>query len=184
MLYLWLFALGTSALLSDSSCSSETSFLLLLRASALRMLARTLWCSRGSMLFTSSNLDEQQTWRYCPAPRHPVLLLVDVRNASHPNFLMHFVKTFFSLVLKCLLTSSWMLPMPSIWARSRARVNWQHKYWTSSRAIDLLIQSIPTMTVAWDASVLGSMMKRMTLMKPSAALTISLVRDDSSRQML
>lgn len=41
-----------------------------------------------------------------------------------------------------------------------------------------------TMTVTCDASALGSMMKRMTLMKPRAALTISLVRDDSSRQTL
>lgn len=41
-----------------------------------------------------------------------------------------------------------------------------------------------TMTVACDASVLGSMMKRITLMKPKAALTISLVRDDSSRHTL
>lgn len=46
------------------------------------------------------------------------------------------------------------------------------------------IMSTPTMTVACDPSVLGSMMKRMTLMKPKAALTISLVRDDSSRQTL
>lgn len=46
------------------------------------------------------------------------------------------------------------------------------------------LRSTPTMTVACDASVLGSMMKRMTLMKPKAALTISLVRDDISRQML
>lgn len=40
------------------------------------------------------------------------------------------------------------------------------------------------MAVACDASVLGSRMKRMTLMKPKAALTISLVRDDISRQTL
>lgn len=43
---------------------------------------------------------------------------------------------------------------------------------------------MPTMTVTCDASVLASMMKRMTLMKPREALTISLVRDDSSRQTL
>lgn len=43
---------------------------------------------------------------------------------------------------------------------------------------------MPTMMAACDASVLGSMMKRMTLMKPKAALTISLVRDDNSRQIL
>lgn len=41
-----------------------------------------------------------------------------------------------------------------------------------------------TMTVTCDANALGSMMKRMTLTKPRAALTISLVRDDSSKQML
>lgn len=46
------------------------------------------------------------------------------------------------------------------------------------------IMSMPTMTVACDASVLGSMMKRMTLMKPKEALTISLVRDVSSRHTL
>lgn len=40
------------------------------------------------------------------------------------------------------------------------------------------------MTVTCEPNVLGSMMKRMTLMKPNAALTTSLVRDDSSRQML
>lgn len=40
------------------------------------------------------------------------------------------------------------------------------------------------MTVTCEASVLGSMMKRMTLTKPKEALTISLVRDDSSRQTL
>lgn len=45
-------------------------------------------------------------------------------------------------------------------------------------------ERLRTMTVTCDASVLGSMMKRMTLMKPSAALTISLVREPSSRQML
>lgn len=65
VLDLWPFALGASASLSDSSCSSEASFLLLLRASALRMLERTLWCSGGSMLFTRSNLQEQRPkWRW------------------------------------------------------------------------------------------------------------------------
>lgn len=77
VLYLWLFALGTSASLSDSSCSSKTSFLLLLRASALRMLVRTLWCSGGSMLFTSSNLEEQQAKSYRPASVSLCLLLAD-----------------------------------------------------------------------------------------------------------
>lgn len=43
---------------------------------------------------------------------------------------------------------------------------------------------VRTRTVACEASLLGSRMKRMTLMKLRAALTISLVRDDSSRQML
>lgn len=33
---------------------------------------------------------------------------------NYPNFLMNLVKMFFSLVLKCLLTSSLMLPTPSI----------------------------------------------------------------------
>lgn len=75
VLYLWLFALGTLASLSDWSCSSETSFFLLLRASALQMLARTLWCSGGSMLFTSSNLEEQQNKCYCPVPHHYVCCL-------------------------------------------------------------------------------------------------------------
>lgn len=41
-----------------------------------------------------------------------------------------------------------------------------------------------TITVTCDANALGSMMKRMTLKKPRAALTISLVRDDSNRQTL
>lgn len=41
-----------------------------------------------------------------------------------------------------------------------------------------------TITVACDARVFGSIMKRRTLMKPKAALTISLVRDESRRQML
>lgn len=42
----------------------------------------------------------------------------------------------------------------------------------------------PTITVTCPASVLGSMTKRMTLIKLSAALTISLVRDASSRHTL
>lgn len=56
------------------------------------------------MLFTSSNLEEQQTKSYHPAPVSLHLLLADAE--THPNFLMNLVKTFFSLVLKCLLTSS------------------------------------------------------------------------------
>lgn len=41
-----------------------------------------------------------------------------------------------------------------------------------------------TKTVTCETSVLVSMMKRITLMKPKAALTISLVRDANSRQTL
>ena len=54
--YFWDWGLGASASLSESSGSSSASLRLLVRASALRMLIRTLWCSTGSMLFTSSNL--------------------------------------------------------------------------------------------------------------------------------
>lgn len=37
---------------------------------------------------------------------------------THPNFLINLVKMFFSLVLKCLLMSSLMFPMASIWAET------------------------------------------------------------------
>lgn len=66
VLHLWLWALGaasSSCSLSESPCCSAASFRRLVRASALRMLARTLWCSAGSMLFTSSNLEGHQTFR-------------------------------------------------------------------------------------------------------------------------
>lgn len=66
--------------------------------------------------------------------------------------------------------------------RVKISVKWGHSRFFIMDSIS--ITSVPTMTVACDASVLGSMMKRMTLMKPKAALTISLVRDDSSRQIL
>lgn len=49
------------------------------------------------------------------------------------------------------------------------------------KSTHILRERVPTMTLACDARVLASMMKRMTLMKPSAALTTSLVWDDSSR---
>lgn len=58
--YLSPFALGASCSLSESSCSSVACFRLLFRASALRMFASTLWCSAGSILFTSSKLSTQQ----------------------------------------------------------------------------------------------------------------------------
>lgn len=98
---------------------------------------------------------------------------------------MNLVKMFFSLVLKCLLMSSLMLPMPSIWAQAREESFYKTKIGLWNYFYSRLeYESMPTMTVACDASAFVSMMKRMTLMKPNAAFTISLVRDDSNRQML
>lgn len=133
VLDLWLFALGASASLSDSSCSSEASFFLLLRASALRMLERTLWCSGGSMLFTSSNLKEQQP-KWCSAHHHKTqqerrgtILLSDVKT--------YLTQTFWLTLWRCFLVWSWSVSSHHLECfqcppseQSQGCVKWEHNY--------------------------------------------------------
>lgn len=83
VLYLWLFVLGASTSLSESSCSSAASFRLLVRASALRMFASTLWCSAGSMLFTSSKLETQQTIKITYSTWHCVVVTSEDDGGEH-----------------------------------------------------------------------------------------------------
>lgn len=63
VVYLSFLALGTSSSLSESSSCSAASLRLLVQASALRIFTSTLWCSAGSMVFTSSKLRKHQQVR-------------------------------------------------------------------------------------------------------------------------